>query len=161
MLRVIIIPPEIDNIGDMHMQTNKNIKIVTPEIQISRWADLGNNGNLNVPTGPRPIQMCSSDGTGSPLVKIGTFGADVIRFDAGKGVTNHTHEGAHILFVIKGSGFVEYDGVDHALEPGVCYLVPSMVDHAIKATTELVLIAVGNDHRALDSEDRLELVKTP
>lgn len=140
------------------MQTNKVIKAVVPDIQISRWADLGADGTLSIPSGIRPIQMCSSDGTGSPLVKIDTFGADVIRFDAGKGVTNHTHEGAHILFVIKGSGFVEYDGVDHALEPGVCYLVPSMVDHAIKATTELVLIAVGNDHRALDSQDRLELV---
>ena len=137
----------------------KDNKLKVPEIQISRWADMLDDETLSVPSGVRPIQMCSSDGTGSPLVKIDTFGADVIRFDAGKGVTNHTHEGAHILFVIKGRGFVEYDGVDHVLEPGVCYLVPSMVDHAIKATTELVLIAVGNDHRALDSEERLDLVK--
>ena len=140
------------------MKANKSARIAAPEIQISRWADLTEDGAISVPSGVRPIQMCNSDGTGSPLVKSDKFGADVIRFGAGEGVTNHTHEGAHILFVIKGSGFVEYDGVDHVLEPGVCYLVPSMVDHAIKATTELVLIAVGNDHRALDSQDRLELV---
>jgi len=141
------------------MKAEKVTQVAIPEIQISRWANIATDGTLDVPSGVRPIQMCSSDGTGAPLVKTGTFGADVIRFGPGKGVTNHTHEGAHILFVIKGSGFVEYEGVDHALEPGVCYLVPSMADHAIKATTELVLIAVGNDHRALDSQDRLELVR--
>ncbi|MDD3040661.1 cupin domain-containing protein [Bacteroides sp.] len=129
-----------------------------PPIQITRWADMLENEVLSVPSGVRPIKMCNSDGTGSPLVKIDKFGADVIRFPAGQGVMNHTHEGAHILFAIKGTGFVEYDGVDYALEPGVCYLVPSMVDHAIKATTELILIAVGNDHRALDSVERMEPV---
>ena len=129
-----------------------------PAIQISRWAELNNDNSLSVNPEPRPIQMCNSDGTGSPLVKINQFGADVIRFAAGEGVANHTHEGAHILFVISGNGFVEYDGTDHALEPGMCYLVPSMVSHGIKATTDLVLIAVGNDHRDLASPERMELV---
>lgn len=93
-------------------------------IQISQWASASANGTLHVEAGPRPIKMCNSDGTGSPLLKEGNFGADVIRFAAGEGVTNHTHLGAHILFVIKGTGFVEYDGTDYKLEPGLCYLVP-------------------------------------
>lgn len=130
----------------------------TLSIQISQWATINTNGNLYVESGPRPIKMCNSDGTGLPLLKEGNFGADVIRFAAGEGVKNHVHIGAHILFVIKGTGFVEYNGVDYKLEPGLCYLVPSMVDHAIKAKTDLVLIAVGNDHRALNSEERMSLV---
>jgi quercetin dioxygenase-like cupin family protein len=146
--------------GEFLMGKFNSVKIglAVPPIQISRWANILENEELSVSSGARPIQMCNSDGTGEPLVKIDKFGADVIRFAPGKGVMNHTHEGAHILFAIKGTGFVEYDGIDYALEPGVCYLVPSMVDHAIKATTELILIAVGNDHRALDSIERMEPV---
>ncbi|MBH2760537.1 cupin domain-containing protein [Serratia ureilytica] len=124
-------------------------------IQISRWANLDPNEGLHVDSGIRPIKMCNSDGTGTPLLKLNSFGADVIRFGKNEGVTNHTHEGDHILIVIKGSGFVEYNKVDYALEPGVCYMVPGNVDHAIKATTELVMIAVGNNHQPLDSEARM------
>jgi quercetin dioxygenase-like cupin family protein len=131
---------------------------INKPIQISRFADLKGD-SLFVKPGALPTQMHMSDGTGLPLIKDGGFGADLIRFDAGKGVRNHTHEGAHILFVLKGNGFVEYNGVDHTLEPGVCYFVPSFVEHAIKATTELVLIAVGNDHRSVGSKDRLEVVE--
>lgn len=128
-------------------------------IQISRWAEVDSNDALHVESGSRPIKMCNSDGTGSPLLKLGSFGADVIRFAANEGVGNHTHEGAHILIVIKGRGFVEYNQVDYPLEPGVCYMVPGNVDHAIKATTDLVMIAVGNNHQPLDSEARMEPVK--
>ena len=138
------------------MAISQETKEIIPEIQISRWAEAQEDDALTVKPGSRSIQMHMSDGTGDPLLKYGSFGADVIRFDANKGVMNHTHEGDHILFVIKGEGFVEYNGVDHELSPGLCYFVPGSVDHAIKAKTELVLIAVGNDHRALDSKDRLE-----
>lgn len=116
------------------------------------------SGQINVPQGQRELKMRNSDGTATPLLKEKNFGADIIRFGAGEGVTNHTHIGSHMLFTIKGKGFVEYNGIDHALEPGVCYLIPSMVDHAIKAVTELVLIAVGNDHRPADCESRMDLV---
>jgi quercetin dioxygenase-like cupin family protein len=127
------------------------------KIQISRWADYI-DGNLLCRSGLREIEMVNSDGTGTPLLKADNFGADIIRFPAGKGVTNHVHVGAHILFVIMGEGFVEYNGLDHPLEPGLCYMIPSMVNHAIKASTELVLIAVGNDHRDLGSNERMDLV---
>lgn len=125
------------------------------KIQISRWATLDSNNQLFVESGIRPIKMCNSDGTGSPLLKLKAFGADVIRFDANEGVMNHTHDGDHILIVIKGDGFVEYNGIDYPLEAGVCYMVPGEVDHAIKAKSELIMIAVGNDHQVLDSEARM------
>ncbi len=125
------------------------------ELQIARWAGVDNDGNIMVLGGAQAFQMQNSDGTGTPLVKLGEFGADVIRFEAGKGVQNHTHEGDHILIVIKGHGVVEYDGVEHGLESGVVYLIPGSVDHAIRAHTELLIIAVGNDHFPVDSVERM------
>ena len=127
-------------------------------IQIAKWADKDATGNLSVPSGPRQREMRNSDATGSPLVVENKFGADVIRFGPNEGVPSHIHEGAHILFVIKGEGFVVYEGVEHRLEPGLCYFVPGMVEHAIKAESELILIAVGNDHRPVDSWERMEPV---
>jgi quercetin dioxygenase-like cupin family protein len=127
-------------------------------IQIARWCDSLDDGTLVVASGPRLLPMCNSDGTGTPLVKEAKFGADVIRFGPRQGVGNHVHEGAHILFVIKGEGWVDYEGMEHRLEPGLCYFVPGLTQHAIRADTELVLIAVGNDHRALDSVERMEPV---
>lgn len=124
-------------------------------IQIAKWADAAADGTLSVKSGPLPHKMCNSDGTGISLLKFQKFGADIIRFAANEGVMNHTHAGDHILFVIKGTGFVEYNGVDHELEPGVCYMIPGHVDHAIKAKTELLLIAVGNDHVPVDSIERM------
>lgn len=133
-----------------HTQSQKR-----EDIQIAKWAEIGAGGTFAVSGGALPFKMCNSDGTGLPLLKHQDFGADIIRFGASEGVKNHIHDGDHILFVIKGEGFVEYDGVDYQLEPGTCYLIPGNVDHAIKATTELVLIAVGNQHRPLDSEERM------
>lgn len=131
---------------------------IVPNIQVAKWGHMNTNGDIAIESGVRPIQMCNSDGTGTPLLRYKHFGADVIRFGAGEGVKNHVHEGDHILFVVKGEGFVEYHGKDTPLYPGLCYLVPGNVDHAIKATTELILIAVGNNHRTLDSIERMELV---
>ena len=99
--------------------------------------------------------MSHSEGTGLPLVKWESFGADVIRFAAGKGIMSHTHMGDSIIFVISGSGYIEYDGAKHDLKPGLSCLIPSMVNHAIRAESDLVIIVVGNNHKALDDENVL------
>lgn len=87
------------------------------------------------------------------------FGGDVIRFAANEGVGNHTHEGDHILLVLKGKGIVEFDGKDYDLYPGLAYFVPGSVNHAIRAHEDLVLIAIGNKHQPLDSEARMTPVR--
>lgn len=133
----------------------KNQTSTCPEIQIALWADCDIKGRIIVSGEERPIKMYNSDGTGSPLLALKGFGTDIIRFGAGEGVMNHTHEGDHILFVLKGTGIVEYNGVEHDLYPGLCYLIPGEVDHAIRAKEDLVLIAVGNNHRPLNSEERM------
>lgn len=110
------------------------------------------------PPGPLQIQMAHSDGTAQPLVKLDRFGADLIRFAPGKGVQSHTHAGDHILAVVSGWGWLTFDGRRYPLISGTIYLVPGSVPHAIDATTELSIIAVGNDHRDAGAEDRLEVV---
>lgn len=109
--------------------------------------------------GELPEQMAHSDGRGLRLAKLGRFGADLIRFAPGKGVGTHTHPGDHVLIVTGGTGWVDYDGVPYRLEPGVCYLVPGSVPHAIRAESELSLISIANDHRDVASEARLEVVR--
>ncbi len=132
---------------------------MTLKIQIAEFAEMWENWELNITSGKRPIQMKHSDGTAQELLLLNKFWADLIRFDAGKGVWNHTHEGDHILLVLKGNWFVEYDWIDYELTPWIAYMVPGSVDHAIKATSELILIAIANDHRPADSEDRLDIVQ--
>ena len=119
---------------------------------------------IQTPTGARDQVMHQSDATGQPLLLDGKFGADIIRFPAGGQVDTHVHDGAHMLFCLAGAGVVEYgspsdaDLESHSLYPGLCYLIPGQVPHAIRATTDLVLIAVGNDHRPVGSPARLDLV---
>jgi quercetin dioxygenase-like cupin family protein len=128
----------------------------------AKWADFA-EGQLKSIEGKQPLQMQHSDGTALPLVLDDStpnkFGADIIRFPAGKGVGLHTHVGSHILMVTKGTGILVYSEERHEMFPGMIYLVPSNIPHAIKATTELVLIAVGNDHRPADSSERLDVVQ--
>ncbi|MCB0747758.1 MAG: cupin domain-containing protein [Ignavibacteriae bacterium] len=104
------------------------------------------------------FEMANSDGKGLPLISHDGFGADLIKFDEGKAVEKHVHPGAHILFVFKGTGTLGYYDQEHNLEPGLIYLIPSNVPHSIHATSELVLLAVGNDHRPVWSDERMELV---
>jgi len=125
-----------------------------------KWADCDKNGNLVVSNTHLKHGMYNSDGTGSPLVVKNKFGADLIHFDAKKGVGMHTHIGAHILFVIAGTGYVDYYDKAFDLYPGLVYFVPSKVPHAIRAKTDLTLIAVGNDHRSVDSPERLETISS-
>ncbi len=123
--------------------------------QEARFAKVSEEGGLVISGLPRSFQMVNSDGTGDPLLLLGKFGADVIHFPAGGGVGVHTHEGDHILIVLKGNGKVIYSGEGYNLEPGVCYMVPGAVEHAIVAVTDLVMIAVGNNHFPVESSERM------
>ena len=141
------------------------------EFRQAKWANF-EKGQLKSFEGEQPLKMQHSDGTALPLVLDDStpkkFGADVVRFRAGEGVELHTHIGSHILLVTKGEGVLIYEGKHgldgiaherHDMFPGMIYLVPSNVPQAIEAKTELVLIAVGNDHRPADSSERLEIVQ--
>lgn len=137
------------------MAKSDSSKCDTPEIQKAIFAEHSNSGSLEVCGGERSIHMHLSDGTGEPLLRFNSFGADIIRFPADGGVGLHVHEGDHILFVLYGRGVVVYASEEHELYPGLCYLIPGSVEHAIRASEELVLVAVGNIHRPLESMERL------
>lgn len=48
-----------------------------------------------------------------------------------------------LLFVLEGSGRVEFPNESSALTPGIAVILPSGVDHAVKAVTDLrILVAV-------------------
>ncbi|MSU60650.1 MAG: cupin domain-containing protein [Candidatus Staskawiczbacteria bacterium] len=130
------------------------------KLQQAVWAQFV-GGQLISFEGEQPLKMQHSDGTARPLVvdKEAKFGADIVRFAPGDGVGLHTHVGAHILFVAKGTGILTYDDEKHGMFPGLVYGIPSNMPHAIDAITELMLLAVGNDHKAADSPERLDLVQ--
>lgn len=125
-------------------------------LRIVQWAGVNAISKfLTIDRGPRSFQMANSDATGDPILSNGNFGCDIIRFDAGKGVPAHTHEGNHILLVLLGTGFVFYDQRPYALKAGYAYLIEGSVVHAIKATTELILMAIGDNHFPVDSQERM------
>lgn len=133
------------------------------KLQQNKWANFDEKTNQLISfEGVQPLKMHHSYGTALPLLVDDStpqhFGADVIRFSPGEGVGLHTHVGAHILMVTKGKGILTYYEEKHPMYEGMVYLVPSNVPHAIDATTELVIISVGNDHQPADSVKRLEVV---
>jgi len=102
--------------------------------------------------------MAGSQGMGKPLVKNGRFAADFLSFDSDKETTLHTHPGDHVLIVHAGHGTLIFNGELHELTPGACYFVPGAVPHQIKAGQfGLSLYSVSNDHRPVDSVERLEI----
>jgi len=107
------------------------------------------------------LPMHQSDAKGLPLLHNGEdFGADLIDFPPGGKVAMHTHPGDHVLFCIGGSGFVSIDrDVPHKITVGDCYLIHSEEPHAIEAGAKgLRLLVVGNQHRPVESEERLDVV---
>lgn len=111
----------------------------------------------DVPRGRLALKMVESDATALPLFTDGAFGADVIRFPQNGCVRDHTHSGSHILYVLSGVGWIDFEGAPTRLLPGTCYLVPSGARHGIRAETELTILSIANDHRPADSEERLAI----
>lgn len=138
------------------MKSNKTTHLnLDGSLRVVRFADVDEAERLIVDTRPRPLQMANSDATGEPILSNGTFGCDVIRFGKGEGVQAHTHEGNHILLVLRGHGRVIFDGEPYRLAPGLAYLIEGAIIHAIEADTELVLMAIGDKHFPVNSEERM------
>lgn len=107
----------------------------------------------------RLVKMHGSTGVGASLVKSGKFAADILFFAEGTSTEMHTHPGDHILFVASGSGFLVFDGHRHDLAQGDCYFVPGSTPHQVGAAQgTLHLLSIANDHRPVDSEERLQIV---
>lgn len=108
-------------------------------------------------SGDFPKQMAGSGGTGQPLVKLEHFAADLIRFQPGKCIEEHTHPGDHILYCLGGTGTLVFAGERHLLSEGTIYMVPGTTPHAILTTEqddELTLMSIANQHFPVDSAKR-------
>lgn len=143
----------------MYLIISSIMSINTIPLSQSRFAEISKNALF--PIQPNDLlQMHNSDGQGLDFFIDDSgqapFGAGVITFKAGTGVDTHTHEGSHILMVLKGTGELGYYQETHQMFPGMIYNVPSNVPHSIIATTDMTLVVVGNDYRSVDSHERLE-----
>lgn len=105
------------------------------------------------------LPMVGSQGQGLPLVKLGDFAADMLRFESQQQTSLHTHPGNHILFVVAGEGVLIFESDRYQLIPGCCYLVPGSIPHQIIAgISGLILLSVSDKHNPVDSPDRLEIL---
>jgi quercetin dioxygenase-like cupin family protein len=59
------------------------------------------------------------------LERSGDLNANLVRFDAGRGIKEHVNDEVDVLIVgVAGSGFVRVDGEDHVLSVGTLVFVP-------------------------------------
>ncbi len=104
--------------------------------------------------------MVGSQAVGLPLVKQDGFAADMLHFEAWQQTSLHTHPGDHILFVVTGCGWLDYDVQAYSLREGECYYVPGAVPHRIRAADiGLNLLSVALQHQPVDSAARLEVLE--
>lgn len=63
--------------------------------------------------------------------------ANLVRFGAGRGVGEHVSDEVDIVFVgVSGTGFVEADGREHALESGKMVFVPKGARRSTRGASE-------------------------
>jgi len=118
------------------------------DLQIHNIAEVLQNSDFQ--------EMHASDAEGVDLLNLGKLGAGLVRFPALSGVKEHTHIGAHALYVLQGTGELSYEDERHPLVLGNLYGIPSKISHAIYAQTELVLLVIGDEYQSADSPNRLK-----
>ncbi len=63
--------------------------------------------------------------------------ANLVRFGAGQGVGEHVNDEVDVVFVgVSGSGFVEADGREHALDAGNLVFVPKGARRSTRGASE-------------------------
>lgn len=90
------------------------------------------------------------------------FGADVIEMQPGSAFPFHTHPGDHLLFILRGMGFVHIDGKDRHVATGDTVFIGGDHVHGVKTdpqcTTTFVFLAAGHPHKHIGATDRMTLV---
>jgi quercetin dioxygenase-like cupin family protein len=144
--------------GNSHLAESGLLRLV-------KWASdagvtsKGNSQLLEVGLGERGVPIVDSPATGEALVSNCSMGADLIRLEAGKGFSPHTHPGDHLLVIVGGQGTITYDGKIYRTQAGQVYLVEGEVPHAVGAITDHVILAIRSPHRKIDSDERMNLVE--
>lgn len=91
------------------------------------------------------------------------LGIDRIEIAPSSGFEPHTHEGAHILVGLSGSGELLFDGQTFVIQPGDTIYVPAHLPHAVRSSNtssrEFSFLAVGYPHKKVHSRDRMQSVR--
>jgi quercetin dioxygenase-like cupin family protein len=102
-------------------------------------------------------------GTAEYLRSGARVGADRLMLQPGSEFELHTHPGAHILYVLRSTGYIHIDGVDYEMAAGDTVFVPAEYAHAVKTNPEftepLELLAFGVPHMPLESKERMTVVE--
>lgn len=104
------------------------------------------------------VAVHGAPATGLPVHTNGNLGADILHVAAGEQFPVHVHPGDHLLLCLSGEGTMTVDQVTYRIVPGDIYMVDGMVPHAVGATTDHVLLAIGSPHKPVDSPERMTFV---
>jgi len=105
------------------------------------------------------MSMVGSDAKGLPLVKKDSFAADILRFRKNQKTSLHTHPGDHILFVVKGSGYLIFNQDYFELQEKCCYFVPGNIPHLVGTKDDsMELLTIANAHQPVNSPLRLTIL---
>ncbi len=90
------------------------------------------------------------------------IGVDLIEMQPGSFFPLHVHAGDHILFVLKGTGCVSIDSVDHTVTEGDTIFIPAEYPHGVKTLPgyefPFAFLAFGHPHKHLEATDRMQCV---
>ena len=96
--------------------------------------------------------------SGVPAGDEKPLGIDRIIMEAGTEFPQHTHPGAHIIYVLEGKGSITIGGEIYWTSPGDCYFVPADIPHSVGALERHIILAIGYPHKAIEDPERMEVV---
>lgn len=109
--------------------------------------------------------LCLKDITGvagaTAMLGDVAIGVDRIIMRPGTAFPLHTHEGAHLLYVLRGRGGLHIDGQDYALGVGDSIYVPAEHPHGVRGPMDdstFEILAFGVPHHPVHSTTRMTVV---
>ena len=113
--------------------------------------------------GMRLLGIKGRAGAAAELSDGDELGSDLIEMAPEASFPLHTHEGAHILYILRGRGAVHIDNAIHRVGAGDTVFIPAEYPHAVsnfdRRAGTLVFLAVGFPHKPVDALDRMRLVR--
>lgn len=94
-------------------------------------------------------------------IEGGKIGIDKIQLLPDSSFVPHTHPGHHILYVLRGRGFMTIGDQEYSMNRGDTLYVEANQPHAMRSTKthRLIVLAIGFPHKAIDAADRMTVVE--
>lgn len=112
-----------------------------------------------------PVHGAPCDGAQlyrSPEIAPGVHaGVDVLVVPPHAAFPVHTHPGHHVLYVVRGTGTIMYEGVTYQSRPGDFAVIPGETVHNVAAGPDgQVILSFGAPHHLIDSHTRMTVVES-